>query len=213
MLDVELIRAQEKGSRRLTVVLHGLGDSMEGYRWLPDAMKLPGMNYLLVNAPDRYYGGYSWYDFAQDDRVGVSRSRRLLFSLLDAQEKEGYPAAETVLFGFSQGCLMTIDVGFRYRRRLGGMVGISGYVYSPAELLSELSPVAREQRLLFTHGRYDPLIPIGPVRAQVAQLQTAGLQITWREFDKDHTIAGEPELACIREFVSHVYEPFHASPP
>jgi phospholipase/carboxylesterase len=139
------------------------------------------------------------------------RSRRLLLSLLDAQEQEGYPAADTVLFGFSQGCLMTLDVGFRYSRRLGGLVGISGYVYAPDELLRELSPVAREQRLLFTHGTYDPLVPIAPVRTQVAQLQAAGLQVQWREFDKDHTIAGEEEIDLIREFVCHTYASSHAT--
>ena len=74
MLHAELIPAQEKNSRRLMVMLHGLGDSLEGYRWLPDAMNLPWLNYLLVNAPDDYYGGYSWFDL--DNIVpGVRRSR------------------------------------------------------------------------------------------------------------------------------------------
>ena len=193
------------------VVLHGLGDSMDGYRWLPEAMRLPWLNYLLVNAPDSYYGGYSWYDFTGDTGPGVIRSRKLLFNLLAAQEQEGYPAAETVLFGFSQGCLMAIDVGFRYPRRLAGLVGVSGYVHSPRELLAEVPPAAREQRLLFTHGTYDPLVPIAPVRAQVAELQAAGLRIQWREFAKDHTIAGEEELDLIREFVCDSYAPSPAS--
>jgi phospholipase/carboxylesterase len=210
MLDVERIKARETGSRRLMVVLHGLGDSMDGYRWLPDAMGLPWMNYLLVNAPDTYYGGYSWYDFTGDTGTGVIRSRRILLQLLDDQDQAGYPAAETVLFGFSQGCLMAIDVGFRYPRRLAGLVGISGYVHALEELLTELAPVAREQSLLFTHGTYDPLVPIAPVRRQVAQLQAAGLRIQWREFAKEHTIAGEEELDLIREFVGQCYASSHA---
>ena len=57
MLEAELIAAREKDSRRLMIVLHGLGDSMEGYRWLPEAMNFPWLNYQLVNAPDQYYGG------------------------------------------------------------------------------------------------------------------------------------------------------------
>ena len=205
------MRARDSESRRLMVVLHGLGDSMDGYRWLPEAMRLPWLNYLLVNAPDSYYGGYSWYDFTGDTGPGVVRSRKLLFNLLAVQEQEGYPAAETVLFGFSQGCLMAIDVGFRYPRRLAGLVGVSGYVHSPRELLTELPPAALEQRLLFTHGTYDPLVPIAPVRAQVAELQAAGLRIQWREFAKDHTIAGEEELDLIRKFVCDSYAPSHAS--
>ena len=69
MLDTEFIAATEKSSRRLMIVLHGLGDSMEGYRWWPEAMQLPWLNYLLVNAPDPYYGGFAWYDL-QDPGAG-----------------------------------------------------------------------------------------------------------------------------------------------
>ena len=54
MLTTELMPAAQRDSRRLMVVLHGLGDSMEGYRWLPSALRLPWLNYLLVNAPDEY---------------------------------------------------------------------------------------------------------------------------------------------------------------
>ncbi|MGD0615867.1 MAG: serine esterase, partial [Verrucomicrobiota bacterium] len=82
MLEHKLIPAQEKDSRHLWIMLHGLGDSLEGYRWLPEAMGLPWMNYLLVNAPDEYFGGYSWFDFEGDIVPGVERSRRLLFELL-----------------------------------------------------------------------------------------------------------------------------------
>src|SRR5882672_624849 len=104
MLDHELIPAHDKNSRRLMVMLHGLGDSIEGYRWLPQALELSWLNYLLVNAPDEYYGGYSWYDFANDPGPGVIHSRRLLFELLDEQRANGFAATETTVFGFSQGC-------------------------------------------------------------------------------------------------------------
>jgi hypothetical protein len=36
-------------------------------------------------------------------------------------------------------------------------------------------------------------------------LQGAGLQIDWREFVKAHTIAGEEEMAVVREFVQGCY--------
>lgn len=202
MLFSELIPAPEKDSRHLMIVLHGLGDSVDGYRWLPKAMGLPWMNYLLVNAPDDYYGGYSWYDFPGDAAPGVARSTRLLGELLDAQRACGFPTGQTVLFGFSQGCLMTIETGLRYPHRFSGLVGVSGYTHEPERLLREKSPVAIEQRLLLTHGLHDPLIPIAPVRAQVRGLRQAGLLIEWSEFAKEHTIAGEEELAVIRGFVS-----------
>ncbi len=205
MLTTDLIRAQEKDSRRLMVVLHGLGDSMEGYRWLPEILNLPWLNYLLVNAPDEYYGGYSWFNFAGDYAPGVVRSRKLLFDLLDAQRAQGYASEQISLFGFSQGCLMTLDAGLRYPHRLAGLVGISGAVFEPETLLKEISPQGRTTPVLVTHGAQDTVIPISRTRPQIQLLTQAGLNLTWREFMKAHTIAGEAEVRVIRDFVSAAY--------
>ena len=206
MLATEFYPASDKNSKRLLVALHGLGDSTAGYRWLPDEMRLPWLNYLLVNAPDPYYGGFSWYDFAGNPAPGVERSRGLLLELLDATRAKGFPTEQTVLFGFSQGCLMTVDVGFRYPHRFAGLVGISGYIHEPEKLVDEMSPVATQQRMLFTHGTQDPLIPFAEVREQVNILKAAGLHIEWHEFVKAHTIAGEHELGLIRDFVARSFE-------
>jgi phospholipase/carboxylesterase len=205
MLHHEFIPAAEKNSRALWIMLPGLGDSIEGYRWLPEAMGLPWMNYLLVNAPDQYYGGYSWFNLGGDILPGVVRSRKLLVKLLDAQRAKGFPTEQTILGGFSQGCLMAIDVGLRYPHRFAGIVGISGYVCQPEELLEQLSPVAFQQRLLVTHGTKDPMIRFADVREQINLLKAAGLKIEFHELLKAHTIAGEEEIEIIRNFVQAGY--------
>lgn len=198
-LRTELIPAREAGFTRLLITLHGLGDSMEGYRDVPDWLQIPWMNYLLVNAPDPYYGGYSWYDFAGDPEPGIYRSRSLLTMLLDSLRPK-FPSEQTVLFGFSQGCLMTLETGLRYSHKLAAMVGISGYVHDPAKIVEELSPVAKQQKILWSHGTRDPLIPLAGVREQKEALKTAGLNIEWREFQKEHTIIPQ-EVAIIRDFI------------
>ncbi len=203
-MTTEFISAAEKNSRRLMIMLHGLGDSIEGYRWWPEAMNLPRMNYLLVNAPDEYYGGYSWFDI-DDQTPGILRSRKLLFDLLDDLRAKNFPAEQITLGGFSQGCLMTMDVGLRYPHRLAGLVGISGWVFELEKTVRELLPVARQQRVLMTHGKDDPLVPIDRVRPQIPQLKAAGINVDWREFPKVHTIHGEIELAIIRDFVRAGY--------
>jgi phospholipase/carboxylesterase len=205
MLQTELIRAETEIEPRLMVVLHGLGDSMEGYRWLPQAMQLPWLSYLLVNAPDRYYTGFSWYPFDVDPGPAIERSRKLLFELLDRMRGEGFAAEKISLFGFSQGSLMSIEVGARYPHRLAGVVGVSGYVHEPEQLLRELSPKALQQRFLITHGTRDPLIPIEQARPQMELLRQAGLRIDWREFVKAHTIDGELELSVLRDFIRDSY--------
>jgi phospholipase/carboxylesterase len=200
MLQTDLMPADVPGSNALLVALHGLCDSMEGYRWIPRMLHIPELNYLLVNAPDAYYGGFSWYDFAADPGPGVRRSYKLLERLLDDLREQGYPTEKTVLFGFSQGCLMTIETGIRYPHKFAGLVGVSGYVFEPENLISCASPAARQQRFLITHGSEDALIPIQSVRPQIDQLKAAGIQIDWREFEKDHSMM-EPEIAQIRDFV------------
>ena len=189
------------------LVLHGLGDSMEGYRWLPQAMGLPSLNYLLVNAPDAYYEGFSWYDIERDSGRGIERSRQLLFSLLDEQRAKGFPSEQTLVFGFSQGCLLALEMGARYPHPLAGIVGVSGYVHEAEKLAQELSPTARQQRFFLTHGTADTLIPIDWVRPQIEILRRAGLQIEWREFAKGHTILEEPELPMIRDFIAERTSP------
>jgi len=205
MLHYELIPAKEKNSKRLMVMLHGLGDSIEGYRWLPEAMGFPWMNYLLVNAPDEYYGGYAWFEFGGDIVPGVQRSRKMLFELLDAMRARGFPTEQTTIGGFSQGCLMAIEAALRYSHRFAGIVGISGWVCKPEKLMQELSPVAVQQRLLITHGTIDPLVPFANTREHVNILKASGLHVEWHEFVKAHTIAGEDELDVIRKFVRAGY--------
>lgn len=199
--------AVQKDSRRLMIVLHGLGDSMEGYGWMPQTLDLPWMNYLLVNAPDEYFGGYSWFDFEGNSKPGIERSRKLLFELIAYMASKGYPVKEMTLFGFSQGCLMVMETGLRYPEVFAGLVCVSGFLTDPEGLVKGLSPVANQQRLLVTHGTQDPLLRIDKVRPQIQNLQKQGLNIQWHEFVKEHTIAGETEIALIRDFVIAGYPP------
>ena len=199
-LKTDFLPAVERDSKKLMLVMHGLGDSIDGYRWIQEAMQVPWLNYLLVNAPDPYYGGFAWYDLYANAGVGIERSRKLLFALIEDLKAKGHQPCDIVISGFSQGCLMSMEMALHYPEQFAAIVGISGYVHDPESV--ELSPVAKQQRILMTHGTQDPLIPIEAVRKQVTALQKRGMQIEWREFVKAHTIAGETELKVIRQFLA-----------
>lgn len=201
MLDAFLIPAENADSKQLMIVLHGLGDSVRGYTWLPPALNLPDMNYVLVNAPDEYYDGFSWYEYDGHQKPGVVRSRDMLFELIGALVEKGHPIEKMFVFGFSQGCLMTLEVGARFPGRFAGLIGVSGKVFELENLIAEASPVAREQRFLVTHGDSDPVIPIEITRPQIQALQQAGFQIDWQEFRKQHGFAEPEELDAIRDFI------------
>ena len=204
-LHGKFIPATEKNSRQIFVVLHGLGDSAAGWSWLPEALALPSLNYLLVNAPDEYYGGHSWFDYPGDIAPGIHRSRQLLFALLDDLRAKNFPADQITLGGFSQGCLMAIETGLRYPHKLAGIVGISGWVFEIENLLRDLTPVSKTQRLLITHGHFDPILPFAEVKPQIETLQQSGLNVAWHDFPKAHTVHGEEEIAVIRKFIRAGY--------
>jgi phospholipase/carboxylesterase len=195
----------ESASNRTLVVLHGLGDTHDGWSWLPEALGLPWLNYLLLDAPDDYYGGYAWYDLYGDSASGIRRSREALHEVLRHRDTPAHPASETAVLGFSQGCVMALEAGMRFRPPLKGIVGISGYVWEPERLLREAVPAPGRPPVLMTHGRQDPLIPIAQVRLQAEELKTGGFDLEWREFQKAHTVAGEEELSVIRGFLTRVF--------
>ena len=95
---------------------------------------------------------------------------------------------------------MTLETGIRYAKQLAGCIGVSGWVHEPARLLTLRSPVAKEQRFFVTHGLEDPLLRVDLARAGYEQLKTAGIQIDYREFRKEHTILPE-EIGLFAQFI------------
>jgi phospholipase/carboxylesterase len=193
-------------AEKLLVVLHGLGDSLHGFTWMPQELRIDSLSYLLVNAPDDYYGGFSWFDFTGGGAnmeaafAGIRRSRKLIQGLLAELAGQGVKPADTLLFGFSQGCLMALDAGLRAEAVLGGICGVSGWLAFPEEYPAAFSPAAASQTFLVTHGLRDPLLPFRRSQAQMTQLKALGINVTFKEYDKDHTILPE-ELRDIRNWL------------
>jgi len=191
-----------KPSQQVVVVLHGLGDSAEGYFWIQDAFDIDSVDYLLLTAPDSYFTGFSWYDIGPNSLPGIVRSRNLLGETFRILKQNGYAPDHTVLFGFSQGCLMTMEFGARHSDRLAAYVGVSGYTISPESLLQELNPEVNHGDWLITHGTQDELLPIRVTREQMRILKTGGFQIDYREYSKTHTMDPQRELPDIRNWIA-----------
>ncbi len=189
-------------SNQLVIVLHGRGDLAEGFLWLQKALTIDSLDFLLLTAPTPYGIGYSWYDLPPDQLPGIIESQTLLGEVLSETERNGYAPEQTFLFGFSQGCLMTLEFGARHTRRLGEYIGISGYAYDPEALLRELNPEVNQGDWLITHGIEDEILPVERTRAQIQQLNAGGFSVDYREFTKTHTIDVERELPEIREWMT-----------
>jgi phospholipase/carboxylesterase len=188
------------------VVLHGLSDSLEGFRWLPGAAGLARYNFLLLNAPLEYDGGFAWYDPEHDPLQDLERGRARLERLFMELERQGWSSENILLLGFSQGCVTAADFALRWDKPLAGVVGISGYIYFGDSTEQEIHPQARRQPWLITHGTYDSMLPIDRTREQVRRLKRLGLRVDWLEVRKDHSIDMGEELAAIRAWIiDHAY--------
>lgn len=189
--------------RALLVVAHGRGDSLHGFTWLPDALDLPHLGFLLLNAPDPYWTGFSWYDLPPRQGPGIARSRALLDAVFDEAAAQGVAPASCVFFGFSQGALLAFEWGARTRHRLAGFVGVSGYVHDVEALATDATPHARATPWLVTHGTEDDMLPFERTAEQVATLRDAGgLPLEFHAFDKAHTIDPEHELPLLRAWIA-----------
>jgi predicted esterase len=186
----------------LAVVLHGRGDSSYGFEWLQEELGIDQLNFLLPDAPNPYYTGFSWYDLPPRQLPGIIESRRLLTQVFSETAKSGFPPENTFLLGFSQGCLLTLEFGARHQDRLAGYIGISGYCHDPEALLREMNPEVNTGDWLITHGTHDDLLPIQNTRAQIKRLKDGGFKIDYREYRKPHSVDFERELPEIREWIS-----------
>ncbi|MES2745055.1 MAG: serine esterase [Bdellovibrionota bacterium] len=192
-------------SSKLIVVLHGRGDSPAGFRWLPSALEADDLNYLLLQAPEEYYTGFSWYDLPPNQGPGILHSRTLLDQVMSEIKAQGFRTEDTVLFGFSQGCLMILEWAARTALSFRAFIGISGYVYDAEALVKEMSPEAKSGKWLVTHGTFDDVLDFKVTESQIQFLQAQGLPIAFKRYRKAHTIDEREELPMLRAFIQEVY--------
>lgn len=187
-------------SKKLMIILHGRGDSSQGFTFLPEYLAIPEMNYLLLDGPYDYYGGFSWYDLPPHQFEGIVYSSGLLADTLDRLFEEEFNAKESFLFGFSQGALLTFEFGARYEKALLGYIAVSGYIYDAKHLLQEMNPKVNASNWLCTHGTYDDVLPFNTSKEQITTLQNGGFDILFKEYEKAHNIDRE-ELEMIAHWI------------
>lgn len=197
----------EGAPTKWVLVLHGLGDSKQGWKPVADYLRAPGTGWIFAQAPDAYYDGWSWFDLKlpdpRPDPYTVTRSVKLLRGLLDHLEaSRGIRREDLIVMGFSQGCLMALEIGLTDDRRFAGIVGISGWVHRLEDYPAAFGAAARQQRILMTHGTFDEVIPIELTRPQAKRLTALGLDLTWREYDKPHGLDPEHEIGDLRNFLA-----------
>ncbi len=186
-------------SNKLMIVMHGRGGKAEDFTWIANRFDFEDMHYLFLDAPNVYNDGYSWYGDAPHLK-GIRKSSNLLKQTFDILFKKDFDVRQSFLFGFSQGSLLTFEVGARYKERLAGYISISGHINNPALLLQEMNPKLKSANWLCTHGIEDEALDFRTAKFQVSYLQKYGFDITFKSIKKAHII-DEKEIEMIRAWI------------
>jgi phospholipase/carboxylesterase len=190
------------------VTLHGRGVRGEDLVPLAEAIALEGIRWIFPDGPMELsvpWGGRAWYEIPPHPLQGLLQSRKLLFDLIERLEREQIPSKRIALAGFSQGAVMSLDVGVRYPRRIAGIVAMSGFLARPETLAVEKSPAAAGLPILLTHGKNDDVLPVEGAREAQAALRTEGFSVRLREYLMGHEVIPEA-LSEIRNFLNQIFE-------
>jgi phospholipase/carboxylesterase len=186
------------------VLFHGRGSSEHDMAGLFDVLDPDGR--FLCAAPrgplELPPGGFHWYIVPRvgyPDRDTFLSSYERLSAWLDAFAAEtGIAPEETVLGGFSQGCVMawalTLGPG---RSRPGGLLAMSGFIPTVDDFPLDYDRLAGLP-VAIVHGSQDPVISVEFARAARDRAEAAGADVLYRESPVPHTLDPRvlPELTA-----------------
>lgn len=174
-------------TRSLVIFVHGFGADGSDLISLSSALAphLPDTSFVAPNAPHRCSvnpGGYEWFPIPWIDGTPEARAQEVFYetaALFDAwldqiMREENVTSAETILFGFSQGTMLSLHQGVRRRETLAGIVGFSGRLLHPETLSQE---VVSRPPVLLVHGDMDMVVPPSDMPAAEKTLLAAGFAV------------------------------------
>jgi len=182
----------------LVIFLHGYGSNEQDLFGIKD--DLPATyNVLSVQAPVKLQeGSYQWfrkkgegaYNGETDDLK--SSGETLLKFIAAATTKYHTQPDKVYLVGFSQGAIMSYEVGLRHPEALGGIAALSGRILPV--LKAELKPDASRQNLgiFIGHGTADQRLPYNDGTEANTLLKTLSLTPEFHAYQGlGHSISGE----------------------
>jgi len=189
-LDVTAVSPLSKNKPRHAIVLcHGYGGdgkdisslAINWQRFLPDAI------FLCPNAPEVCAinpQGYQWFDLeTEKEEVILEKSlkaeeklNKFLNQVLDNLQLEPINLA---LVGFSQGCMISIQVILKKKKKLNCLIGYSGKVINQKHLSDNINS---KPKIFLMHGANDTIVPPTHLLEAKEYLNKCGLKIKTKLF-------------------------------
>ena len=186
VLTAERKEPRSGTTRSVVVFLHGYGANGADLLGLTDVLgeHLPDTLFVAPDAPESCPGaplGYQWFPIPWldgSDEESAQRSREAavddLNAFLDALiVDEDIISEQLALFGFSQGTMMSLQIGPRREDIIAGIVGFSGRLLQPDLLIEE---VKNRPPVLLLHGDQDEVVTPNSLSDAAVGLEKAGFK-------------------------------------
>ena len=165
-LDTTIIKPLDNAKiQNAVVLLHGYGGDGRDISVLTLNWKrhLPNTVFICPNAPEKCEinpTGFQWFDLTKDDSDYILheslKAEKKLNLFIDEIKKEfNLEKNKICLSGFSQGCMMSINIGLTSEEEYNCIVGFSGKIINQEDL-KKRKKVATSTLLI--HGDSDQVV-------------------------------------------------------
>ena len=165
-LDSKIIKPENnKDIKNVVVLLHGYGGDGKDISMLTLNWKrhMPNTIFICPNGHEPCTispTGYQWFDLTKDDPNHILneslKAEKKLNKFLDEIKKEyNLDNNQITLSGFSQGCMMSINIGLTSEKPFNSIVGFSGKIINQDNLKTRRK---NSTNILLIHGDQDDIV-------------------------------------------------------
>ena len=166
-LNTTIIKPDQNNKiNNAVILLHGYGGDGKDISMLTFNWKrfLPNTVFLCPNGHEKCsinQSGFQWFDLSKDDPkyiIEQSLKAEQIIKKYINEVKELYKLnnSKICLSGFSQGCMMSINIGLTSDENFNCVVGFSGKIIDKDNLAKRISSTTK---MLLLHGDKDTVVP------------------------------------------------------
>tara|TARA_X000000950_G_scaffold251004_1_gene312069 strand:+ start:53 stop:712 length:660 start_codon:yes stop_codon:yes gene_type:complete len=165
-LDTKIIKPESENINNAVILLHGYGGDGNDIAPITINWKrfLPNTIFICPDAPETCSinpMGYQWFDLNSEDddyikKKALEAEDVLKRFIVEIKNKFNLLNANICLSGFSQGCMMSINVGLSEKEKFAGILGFSGKIINKIDLNNRI--LSKPDTLLI-HGDQDEIVP------------------------------------------------------
>ena len=166
-LNTSIIKPEKNISITSAIILlHGYGGSGEDISMITLNWKrfLPNTVFLCPDGHEKCSinpNGYQWFDSSNDDpnyilEESKKSEKKINEFIKEVKKNYNLKNSQICLSGFSQGCMMSINLGLTTNENYNCVVGFSGKIIDKKDLLKRKTS---STKMLLMHGDMDAVVP------------------------------------------------------